>query len=579
MGVFLLSTLQVCGQSFFGPPEVEKTERVYHQTDTSVFRLHIFKDERQRGDLPCLVFFHGWGKVTAPEVFFPQCRYLAERGILAVSVEYRVDKQQHFEAVRNALRAMEWIRDHSDELEIDPERIGIAGGSGGGWTSSSLTTVCTDLGLNRSLLENGIPAVMILFNPYVGSFTGMSDDHNPSLHLKGQQPPTLIMIGTEDKFLESNRKYCQKSQELGNSCEIVVYEGADHAFFNYGRHGNRYFYETLLAADRFLARQGFLTGEPTLKFENLENYALSQNPIIRHMYTADPSARVFNDTLFVYPSHDEDDAEVFSMVDWHVFSTTDLKDWTDHGVIFSLDDISWAEHSAWAPDCIEKDGKYYFYYPVEQKHIGVAVSDRPTGPFKDPLGRPLISENTPGVVSIRDFIDPTAFMDDDGKVYLYMGQIDLNVVELNDDMISYDGPVHIIEGAKDFFEAVWIHKYKGTYYLSYSTRGKEDVTGPQIVYATSKNVLGPYEYQGVILDEMNSGTNHHSIVEYEGQWYLFYHNSDLYYLNQPGKEVKFGWGHQGSPHPFRRSICVDRLYYNEDGTIREVRPTGGVGVR
>jgi beta-xylosidase len=285
------------------------------------------------------------------------------------------------------------------------------------------------------------------------------------------------------------------------------------------------------------------------------------------MYTADPSARVFNDTLYVFPSHDEDTATWFNMKDWHVFSTTNMQNWTDHGVIFSLDDISWADEMAWAPDCIERNGKYYFYYPVEQSKIGVAVSDKPYGYFKDPLDSPLIHINSTGVVCHRDFIDPAVFIDDDGQAYLYMGQLVVNAIRLNIDMISFDGKVHLLEGTDDFFEAVWIHKYNGKYYLSYAGKSGE------IKYCISDNPLGPFEYKGVILQRMNSGTNHHSIVEYKGQWYMFYHSSDLYFKNNPEVEEKFGWGHKGSPHPFRRSICFDKLYYNEDGTIKEVIPT------
>ncbi|MBP0905717.1 family 43 glycosylhydrolase [Mariniflexile gromovii] len=295
--------------------------------------------------------------------------------------------------------------------------------------------------------------------------------------------------------------------------------------------------------------------------------SLAQNPFITHMYTADPSARVFNDTLYVYPSHDPDNADWFDMVDWHVFSTTDMVNWTDHGVALDIKDVKWAEKYAWAPDCIQANGKYYFYFPTDQFHIGVAVGDKPTGPFVDPLRKPLISMNTKGVVCNRDFIDPGVFIDDDGQAYLYMGQLVVNAIKLNKDMISYDGKVHLLEGTDDFFEASWMHKYKGKYYLSYVG------TSGEIKYCMSDNPLGPFEYKGVILEKMNSGTNHHSIVEYQGQWYMFYHNSDLYYRNHPEVEEKFGWGHEGSPHPFRRSICFDTLYYNEDGTIQQVIPT------
>ena len=145
------------------------------------------------------------------------------------------------------------------------------------------------------------------------------------------------------------------------------------------------------------------------------NFCFAQNPFITHMYTADPSARIFNDTLFVYPSHDEDTATMFSMHDWHVFSTTDMKNWTDHGMAFSLDDICWAESEAWAPDCIERNGKFYFYYPVEASKIGVAVGTYPYGPFKDPLDSALIHIISKRVVFNRDFIDPAVFIDDNGQ--------------------------------------------------------------------------------------------------------------------------------------------------------------------
>ncbi|MCK4922901.1 MAG: family 43 glycosylhydrolase [Bacteroidales bacterium] len=298
------------------------------------------------------------------------------------------------------------------------------------------------------------------------------------------------------------------------------------------------------------------------------NTYLAQNPFITHIYTADPSARVFNDTLFVYSSHDQDTATWFNMIDWHVFSTVDMKNWTDHGVAFSVDDLLWASKYAWAPDCEYYNGKYYFYYPVEKDYIGVAVSDKPYGKFKDPLGKPLITRQTPGVVNDRYLIDPTIFIDDDNTPYLIFGMNDVNIVKLNKDMISFYDAVMIIKGVDNFFEAVWLHRYNGKYYLSYSSKFSEGKG--KILYGMSDNPYGPFEYKGVILDEVNSGTNHHSIVEYNGQWYLFYHNSDLYFNNNPEAEPILNW--KGA-NPFRRSICVDYLYYNNDGTIQQVIPS------
>lgn len=293
----------------------------------------------------------------------------------------------------------------------------------------------------------------------------------------------------------------------------------------------------------------------------------AQNPFITSHYTADPSAHVFNGRMYVYPSHDRDDSQTFDMIDYHVYSSGNMVDWKDHGMALHLDSVSWATEKAWAPDCAYKNGKYYFYFPTDQSYIGVAVSNSPTGPFKDALGKPLVTKHSPGVVNTRDFIDPSIFIDDDGTPYLFFGQLDLNVVKLNEDMISYDGPITQIKGATDFFEAVWVHKYKGTYYLSYSNWGVKGKTKPQIVYATAKNVLGPYTYQGVILDEVNSGTNHHSIVEFHGKWYLFYHNADLFYSQTSADEPDI------KKAPYRRSICVDYLFYNNDGTIQKVIPT------
>lgn len=333
--------------------------------------------------------------------------------------------------------------------------------------------------------------------------------------------------------------------------------------------------------------------------------AMAQNPIVNHMYTADPSARVFGNTLYVYPSHDKDDAASFSMEDYHVFYTKNMKSFRDHGVVFNpLKQTSWAKEAAWAPDCIERNGKFYLYYPTDKKHIGVAVGDSPKGPFHDPLGHPLISIDSPGVVCDRDFIDPCAFIDDDGQAYLLMGQNTVCCIKLNPDMISYDGNVHIIdivpkpspsasENAAsassvsantasatsadsvthhDFFEAVWLHKRDGIYYLSYSN-GPFHGHEPEIAYATSRNILGPYDYQGIILGPVNSGTNHHSIVEYKKQWYLFYHTADLSRYRDSMRTPEEKLAEPNFHCGVRRSMCVDKLYYNADGTIKPVVPT------
>lgn len=271
----------------------------------------------------------------------------------------------------------------------------------------------------------------------------------------------------------------------------------------------------------------------------------AQNPILPDFH-ADPSARIFNGRLYVYPSHDAAGATNWgSMVDWHLFSTDDMKKWTDHGMIFSLKDIGWAKKEAWAPDCIEHNGKYYFYFTAAGQ-VGVAVADSPTGPFKDALGKPLIEKKEAG---IRYAIDPCVFMDDDGQAYLYYGGgRQLGVVKLKEDMITRDGAIQVVDMPK-FYEGVWVHKRKGIYYASYPTRP----SGRQanvMAYSMAKSPLGPWEYKGELLDN-HSHNVHGSITEFKGQWYLFYHVE--------------------GPSHWERRVCVKPLLYNVDGTIKPVK--------
>ncbi len=271
--------------------------------------------------------------------------------------------------------------------------------------------------------------------------------------------------------------------------------------------------------------------------------ALAQHQILPD-FQADPSARVFNGRLYIYPSHDIAGNKDWEMFDWHVFSTDDMIHWKDHGVIFSLKDITWAKIHAWAPDCIERNGKYYFYFPADDQ-IGVAVSDSPTGPFKDALGKPLIGRNEAGIRSI----DPAVFIDDDGQAYLYFGNSSgkLGVVKLKPDMITRDGPIQVLD-LHNYHEGIWVHKRNGVYYFSYpSNRG--DMVANLMEYSMAKGPMGPFEYKGVILDNRSRNV-HGSITEFKGKWYLFYHVA--------------------GPSAYERRVCVAPLYYNEDGTIKPI---------
>lgn len=281
-----------------------------------------------------------------------------------------------------------------------------------------------------------------------------------------------------------------------------------------------------------------------------------RNPIVQTCYSTDPAPMVYGDRLYLYTGHDEAGADFFWMYDWRVFSTSDMVNWTDHGSPLSLASFSWADDRAWAPQCIERNGKFYFYVPVHSKlsggmAIGVAVGDTPYGPFKDALGKPLYENGS------WDHIDPTVFIDDDGQAHLYWGNPKLYHVKLKEDMITLDGEPEVLETpAEDrYTEGPWGYKRNGIYYMMYAAGGVPE----HIAYSTAKSPVGPWKYGGTIMkqsNETNSFTNHSGIVDFKGHSYFFYHTGNL-----PG-----GGG-------FSRSASVEEFKYNADGSIPEVKPT------
>jgi hypothetical protein len=298
--------------------------------------------------------------------------------------------------------------------------------------------------------------------------------------------------------------------------------------------------------------------------DNHEKYC--SGPIVRNMYTADPAPMVYGDTLYLYTTHDEDRLvnDFYTMREWRVFSTKDMRNWTDHGKIFSLDDIKWADDRAWAPQCVERNGKFYLYCPVHKTNggmaIAVGVADKPTGPFKD-IGHPLVDEGD------WNDIDPTVFIDDDGQAYLYFGNPELRYVLLNEDMVSINKSVGVkkIPMTQQSFgrggqstgttygEGPYFYKRKGIYYMVYAAF-RPGFGGEHLAYSTASSPTGPWKYGGVLMTEEGGVfTNHPGITDFKGRSYLFYHTGQL-----PGG---------GSYH---RSVCVAEFSYNKDGSIDTV---------
>jgi hypothetical protein len=290
------------------------------------------------------------------------------------------------------------------------------------------------------------------------------------------------------------------------------------------------------------------------------------NPIITNLFTADPAAMVCHDTVYLYTGHDEAKGrEMFTMWDWLCFSSKDLKTWTPHGPIMRVTDFKWAARDAWASQVVERNGKFYFYATVRHNHhhpgmaVGVAVSDSPTGPFVDARGTALITDDlTPGPNGWDD-IDPTVFIDDDGTAWLCWGNPNCYLARLKPNMIELDGPIQKIH-VPNYTEGPWLYKRGKLYYLVYAAFAHQGMW-EKICYATAPKVTGPWTYRGIITGQArNSYTIHPAVIDLRGQSYFIYHNATLT-LN--GEKGALG----------RRSVCLEYLYYNPDGTIQPIQQT------
>ena len=279
-------------------------------------------------------------------------------------------------------------------------------------------------------------------------------------------------------------------------------------------------------------------------------------PIIQTKFTADPAPYVHGDTVYLYTTHDEENAEGFIMKDWLLYTSTDMVNWQDHGAVASLRDFKWykGDNGAWAEQVIERNGKWYMYCPIHGNGIGVLVADSPFGPFKDPLGKPLVWRSEHWYD-----IDPTVWIDDDGQAYMYWGNPHTYCVKLNEDMISISGEIMTMDPIRDYQEGPWLWSRKNAkgekwYYLAFASTCCPEGIG----YAMSKSPTGPWEHKGHIMDHTpQTRGNHPGICEFRGRWYCFGLNYDIYRLST-------------SRHAERRSVSVGEMTFNDDGTIQEM---------
>jgi Glycosyl hydrolases family 43 len=311
------------------------------------------------------------------------------------------------------------------------------------------------------------------------------------------------------------------------------------------------------------AGQGRLQPD-TGQMQNNGRLRLAGNPVIKYKYAADPAPLVYKDRVYLYTGHDEAPPGIqeYSMHEWLCFSSTDLVNWQEHRIPLRARDFSWAEDGAWASQVVERDGKFYWYVAVKHKTIpgraiGIAVADHPEGPFHDARGSALITNDMTTLISSdKDDIDPTVIIDDDGQAWIFWGNSLCYYAKLKRNMIELDGPIRTV-ALPGFAEGAWIHKRNGWYYLTYAYQFPE-----RVAYAMSRSIEGPWVFKG-ILSELagNCQTNSPAIIDFKGRSYFIYHNGGL-----PGG---------GS---YRRSVCIDYLFYNRDGTMKRVVMTSE-GVR
>ncbi len=288
-----------------------------------------------------------------------------------------------------------------------------------------------------------------------------------------------------------------------------------------------------------------------------KTFLATGNPLFTHIHTADPAALVENDTLWLFTGHDaEGPHNGYAMRDWQLFSTNDLRHWTQHPTPLRVTDFAWATRKqAYAGHVAKRGGRYYWFVSTNTQGIGVAVSDKITGPYKDALGHPLLT-NADCFASKHSWacIDPAIFTDDDGTPYIIWGNRECYIARLKDSMTELDGPVRQvrIDGGCPFTEAPWVHKYQGKYYLTYASGWPE-----KIAYATADSIMGPWTAQGVISETAgNSNTTHPAIVDYHDQWLFISHNGAL-----------------SDGDSWHRSVVIEPMAYRADGTIQPIPPT------
>lgn len=520
--------------------------------------LRLPDDVRDGAKYPIAILCHGFGanKCEHWGMFKDFGDALARRGVASV----RFDFNGHGES-EGAMRDMTVLNEIEDAKKVVAwaasrpwcnGKVSIVGHSQGGVIAAMTAGELGEKKISRVVL---LAAACVLKDDAIAGFT-LGSRYDP------KNPPEFVKIGAS----EIGREFIKTAQKLpifetakkykGPVC--IIHGTADpiarpahaeqlHKGYAYselhmmkdGDHGlGNCFPETCRIVAEFVSRDAPF-GQPLM-------------PIVQTKFTADPAPYVHDGVVYLYTTHDEDDADGFKMKDWLLYTSTDMVNWRDCGAVASLKDFEWArnkENGAWAEQVIERNGKWYMYCPLHGNGIGVLAAESPYGPFKDPLGKPLVWQR-----EHWDDIDPTVWIDDDGQAYMYWGNPNLYCVKLNEDMISYSGDIVKLPKIKDYQEGPWFYKRGDWYYLAFASTCCPEGIG----YAMAKSAMGPWEYKGHVMDHTpKTRGNHPGIIDYKGRSYCFGLDYDILRLYT-------------NDHHERRSVSVQEMEYNPDGSINEL---------
>ena len=584
-GGFQMPKIDVHCSEKFADIDYAGDGQVYHQLDVYLPRM-------QKDAYPVVVHIYGsaWYSNNSKGMadLGTIVNALLDAGYAVVTPNHRSSQDAKFPAqIQDIKGVIRWVRANAAQYRFDTSFIATSGFSSGGHLSSLAATsgnvpalegnvggnlqfssrvnaACDWSGpVDLNYMSCGAPEDTWNHAPEEAvmgfSFKGNEERFkalNATNYIDPSDPPVVIFHGTADNVVPccQGSHFYELLDNAGIRTELYLVPEGGHGF-------NMYTEYTLRSMTNFLDK---------VRFEKGGSFVTGTNPVITNQFSADPSAHVFGGRLYLYPSHDiptvkyQGEQPWFCMSDYHVYSTDDLTHWTDHGNIVDQKDVPWGNptaYSMWAPDCVEKDGKYYFYFPNAPGRgrgfgfgIGVAVSDTPYGPF-------TIRENT---VQGTGGIDPCAFKDNDGTIYLIWSGMGLRGGKLAANMNEIEGESVRLDETfpKGQTEGPFMFRRGDKYYLTYPWVRLDGGT-ETLAYAMSDHPLGPYEFKGVFMEESPVGcwTNHHSFVEFKGEWYLFYHHNDF----SPDFDKN-------------RSVRIDKVSFREDGTIVPVKPTWrGVG--